>query len=237
MRVLSNCGIIILVVFCLGCVQPPAESASEKTLSSAFDTTIIVYDVAGKPLHYRQYVQLIETGKYSFKMNNGNRVIEKIPNEILKYVKTDSIILNSLIHRWMVMADNIIVEKAKRMLYLERNGKIIFEIPVQLGNSPVGAKQKEGDGRTPEGRYCIDYNVNRDAAYYRGFHISYPNEKDQANARRLGFKPGGDIMIHGTGPTRINLKDWTNGCIAISNSHIDTLTKYTTTGISIEIKK
>jgi murein L,D-transpeptidase YafK len=78
----------------------------------------------------------------------------------------------------MLMADKIIVQKAKRKLYLERNGKVIFEFPVQLGKNPVGPKQSEGDGRTPEGFYYIDYNVNRDPANYRGFYILYPNEKD-----------------------------------------------------------
>jgi murein L,D-transpeptidase YafK len=198
---------------------------------------MVVYDETGKKLHYSQYSALIRTGKYGFEMGNGEKLIKKMSPGILKYVKVDSTILNNLLLRWLAMADKIIVEKAKRKLYLERNGKIIFAFPVQLGNNPIGAKQKEGDGRTPEGLYYIDYNVNRDPAYYHGFHISYPNEKDIANARRLGIKPGGDIMIHGTGPDRVNRKDWTNGCIAVSNAHIDTLKKYTTNGISIEIRK
>lgn len=217
--------------------QPREEADSEKTSDSRLDTTIIVYSAAGKPLGFRQYSQLIRTGKYIFKMRDGKKVVEKIPDDMLQYMTVDSAIAEDLLLQWTAMADKIIVNKAERKLLVERNSKVIFEFPVQLGKNPIGAKQKEGDGRTPEGLYSIDYNANRDPAYYHGFHISYPNERDSLDAKRLGIKPGGDIMIHGTGPTRIGLKDWTNGCIAISNAHIDTLIKYTRNGISIEVRK
>ncbi len=236
-NLLSWIGLIIGVTYCLACTPPRKEVTSKEEISLSFDTTMVVYDETGKQLQYSQYAALIKTGKYSFKMGNGKKIIEKMSPGILQHVKIDSSILNDLLLRWLDMADKIVVEKAKRTLYLERNGKIIFKFPIQLGRNPIGSKQKEGDGRTPEGLYNIDYNVNREPAYYHGFHISYPSEKDIARAKMLKINPGSDIMIHGTGPDRVNRKDWTNGCIAISNSQIDTLKKYTTNGISIEIKK
>lgn len=237
MKVLFNARLCILILFAGSCAQKQTRTAQQDVVPPQFDTTIVVYDEARQPLHYSQYVRLIETGKYAFRMHNGQRIIERMPPETLKHLRVDSTVLSNLLFRWMAMADRIIINKAGRKLFLERNGKIFYECGVQLGSNPVGAKQKEGDGRTPEGLYYIDYNVNREPAYYRGFHISYPNESDKINAKKLGVDPGRDIMIHGTGPSREGLKDWTNGCIAISNSAIDTLSKYTTNGISIEIKR
>ena len=226
----------ILVLFCTACTSKREESVSQE-LHVPFDTTIVFYNENGNPLRYYQYTRLLKTGKYLFKMHKGQRTIEEADPQLLKNIKLDSTALSNLLQRWMTMADKIIVSKSDRKLYLKRNGITFFEADVQLGNNPVGPKQKEGDGKTPEGLYYIDYNVNREPAYYRGFHISYPNTEDETRAKKLGVKPGGDIMIHGTGPTRANLKDWTNGCIAISNSDIDTLSKYTTNGIAIEILK
>ncbi|RZA01005.1 MAG: hypothetical protein EOP47_12255 [Sphingobacteriaceae bacterium] len=155
----------------------------------------------------------------------------------LAFHNDDAVSKNNALHWGLIKADRLRVEKSQRKLYVERNGKVIFVFPINLGKHPIGHKQKEGDGRTPEGAYYIDYNRNTNASYYWAFHITYPNKQDSLYAKKMGVKPGGDVMIHGTSPERNNRKDWTNGCIAISNAHIDTLVKYYYNGIPIQINK
>nr|WP_294792929.1 L,D-transpeptidase family protein [uncultured Mucilaginibacter sp.] len=203
---------------------------------SQLDTNIIVYQNK-RPLRYYQYMPILLTGKYVVRMDSGKRWIGGLEGQGLAYFTRDSITTNNAIVNWMNRADRIIVEKAKRRLYIERNGKRLFDFPINLGKSPVGHKLKEGDGRTPEGLYYLDYNINVEASYHLGFHISYPNADDIARAKKQGVKPGGDIMIHGTSPARSKLKDWTNGCIAIANNHLDTIMKYQYRTIPIEIRK
>lgn len=224
----------------------------EKMPLSEVDTTIIVYHTDGKPLRYYQYAPLVLSKKFILVNEKGKKYLKSLDAVMLKIAGADSAMLrainltfnhddnistNNSLYYGLMKADNLRVEKSKRKLYVERNGKVIFEFPINLGKHPVGHKQKEGDGRTPEGSYFIDYNINSKAAYYMGFRISYPNEQDILNAKKLGVKTGGDVMIHGTSPQRSKLKDWTNGCIAISNAHIDTLAKYYYIGIPIQINK
>jgi murein L,D-transpeptidase YafK len=200
---------------------------------SGLDTTIQVYDEQNHLLRYYQYVKLLYTGKYYIGMKDEKRAIMLLRGN----TQTNDTVINNLIYYGLTMVDKIRVEKSKRKMYLERNGKVVFEFAVNLGKNPIGQKQKEGDGHTPEGLYIIDYNVNTNAAYYKGFHISYPNAQDSINAKRSGRDPGRDIMIHGTSPARSKLKDWTNGCIAISNSNIDTISMYVRNDTPIEIHK
>lgn len=123
------------------------------------------------------------------------------------------------------------VYKKNRILILKHNDQIIRKYPIRLGFDPVGHKVQEGDGKTPEGRYKIDWR-NSKSAFYKSLHISYPNEIDQKNAKNLGVSAGGDIMIHGSAKT-IQMKilpslvkyfpkgDWTLGCIAVRNVDMD----------------
>jgi len=203
---------------------------------SQLDTNIIVYQ-KGQPLRYYQYMPLLLTGKYFVRSDSGKRSIDALTGRGFEFYSKDSVATNNAIINWLSHADKIIVEKAKRRLYIERNGKRLFDFPINLGKSPIGHKLKEGDGRTPEGLYYLDYNINVDASYHLGFHISYPNADDIARAKKQGVKPGGDIMIHGTSPARSKLKDWTNGCIAVANNHLDTIMKYQYRTIPIEIRK
>lgn len=121
------------------------------------------------------------------------------------------------------MADQVIVHKAKRRLELLRNGEVFRSFPVALGGNPEGHKQKEGDQRTPEGTYRLDLrNVN--SAFFLAMRVSYPNDEDVRQARQRGVRPGNNIMIHGLpNVPRYPLDhylyaDWTDGCIAVSNS-------------------
>ncbi len=120
-------------------------------------------------------------------------------------------------------ADLIVVHKAKRSLLLLRDGETIREYRIALGLDPDGPKQREGDFRTPEGRYRL-IRRNPHSDFFLSIQISYPSEQDVVRARRQGWAAGGQIMIHGMPnrpkhpPEYYEKRDWTDGCIAVSNS-------------------
>ena len=123
-------------------------------------------------------------------------------------------------------ADYVVVVKSKEKLYLEKDGKIIRSYDVVLGKNPDGHKQYQGDQRTPEGYYTLDYK-NYESAFYKSIRISYPNRHDIARAFEEGVHPGKDIFIHGqpngwgwAGFFRQGY-NWTDGCIALKNSDMD----------------
>lgn len=123
-------------------------------------------------------------------------------------------------------ADLVLVNKSQRKLYLMREGVIYREYRVALGKNPKGHKQREGDDRTPEGFYWLDWR-NPDSQYYKAIHVSYPNDKDRNAAQNRKVKPGGMIMIHGmpnfpSKPAKnYQNRDWTEGCIAVSNEAME----------------
>jgi murein L,D-transpeptidase YafK len=135
----------------------------------------------------------------------------------------------------------IVVDKQARKLTLLRHADVLRSYDVVLGRTPIGPKEREGDGRTPEGRYVIDSKNPRSHAHL-ALHISYPSAGDLTQARRLGVSPGGDIMIHGLlnglgwfGAVHRAI-DWTNGCIAVTNSQIEEIWSLVDVGTPIEIK-
>lgn len=125
-----------------------------------------------------------------------------------------------------VKPDSIIVDKSDHKLYLIKNGKVIEEYNARFGFSPVDHKMYEGDGKTPEGNYFIT-NKNFNSKYYLSLLVSYPNDEDVFTALRMDKNPGGSIMVHGQ-PNEAGWlerlknenKDWTFGCIALSNRDI-----------------
>lgn len=137
--------------------------------------------------------------------------------------------------------DSILVYKAKREMLLLAQGKTIKRYRIALGDAPVGPKQQEGDERTPEGIYVIDYR-NKNSHYHRSLHISYPNAADRKAAKKRGVNPGGMIMIHGLpnqfkGPdSTVVGYDWTDGCIAVSKTEIEEIWDLVSDGTRIEIK-
>lgn len=122
--------------------------------------------------------------------------------------------------------DLVVVFKADREMLLYRDGRLVRRYPIQLGSEPEGHKRYEGDGRTPEGAYVLDWR-NPDSRFYKSIHISYPDGGDLASATRRGVDPGGEIMIHGQPWYASNARvgDWTDGCIAVSNEAMDELWK------------
>jgi murein L,D-transpeptidase YafK len=140
------------------------------------------------------------------------------------------------------LVDKVIVKKSERRLYLIKDGKPVVSYPISLGFAPEGHKERQGDGRTPEGRYLLDWR-NPKSRFRKSLHVSYPNVADRLRATRRGEDPGGMIMIHGQPrPGRypelqrlIAQEDWTQGCIAVSNDAIDEIWEKTVDGVSIEI--
>lgn len=121
------------------------------------------------------------------------------------------------------MADQVMVYKAERRMELLSNGQVMKSFPIALGAQPEGHKQREGDQRTPEGTYQLDWR-NPNSAFFLALRVSYPNAEDISRARARGEDPGNNIMIHGFPnepryPLRQYLQsDWTDGCIAVSNA-------------------
>jgi murein L,D-transpeptidase YafK len=138
-------------------------------------------------------------------------------------------------------ADEVIVEKSARLLHLMRDGRPLRTFKIALGIRPIGDKEFEGDFKTPEGRYTLDRR-NPDSEYFLSIRISYPDSGDVADARERGLDPGGAIMIHGqpNEPTRseayYRTQDWTNGCIAVSNSDMIDIWLMTEYDTPIEIR-
>jgi murein L,D-transpeptidase YafK len=139
------------------------------------------------------------------------------------------------------LADKVLVRKAERRLYLLSRGEVLRSYRIQLGLAPAGHKEQEGDFRTPEGRYRL-VRRNPNSEFFLSMQVSYPNDEDIARARVLGVPPGGAIMIHGLPnvprkPIDYYEKvDWTDGCIAVSNSDMVEIWLMTPLETPIEIQ-
>ena len=137
-------------------------------------------------------------------------------------------------------ADRIVVYKAERRLELHLGDKILRTYHIALGRHPVGQKLQRGDGKTPEGTYFIDRR-NMASEYHLSLHLSYPAPADIKRAAARNIDPGGNILIHGE-PNILNhegkallLKDWTAGCIALSNTDVDEVWRLVDDGIAVDI--
>ncbi len=137
-------------------------------------------------------------------------------------------------------ASFVYVDKSEREIFVFAGRELLLHHRVALGRSPVGHKQQEGDKRTPEGRYLLDWK-NPNSRYYRSIHVSYPGTADRQSARSRGVSPGGDIMIHGQPngsplpAAQLQAVDWTDGCIALTNVQMDALWEVIDTPVPILI--
>ena len=134
--------------------------------------------------------------------------------------------------------DLIVVRKAERRMELWSGGRMVHAMTgVALGDAPVGHKQFEGDEKTPEGRYVIDYR-NPESSYHLSLRISYPDEAAKDFAAGQGRSPGGEIYIHGQ-PNELPggrlPGDWTDGCIAVSDEEIEALWQVVAVETPVEI--
>ena len=134
----------------------------------------------------------------------------------------------------VLRADRIVVNKGRREMMLLRGESVLRVYRVALGRDPLGHKQQEGDGRTPEGNYTIDRR-NPQSRYHLSLRVSYPNAADRARAAELGVDPGGDIMIHGLKDGQLREGDWTQGCIAVTDAEMDEIWALVAEGTPIRI--
>jgi murein L,D-transpeptidase YafK len=140
-----------------------------------------------------------------------------------------------------IKIDHLIVYKSKRELQAYSANKLIKTYRIALGKNPLGAKECEGDKKTPEGIYFINAK-NPHSDYHKNLGISYPNKQDTENAKKIGKPTGGDIKIHALKNGRGCIGkfqrwyDWTAGCIALTNEELDELFDAVDTGTPIEIK-
>ncbi len=138
------------------------------------------------------------------------------------------------------VADKIVVHKSERRMYLMKGDSVLRSYPVRLGLRPVGHKEEEGDFRTPEGKYKVARR-NARSDYFLSLQVSYPNDDDIARSQKARVSPGGAIMIHGLPnvPRKpldyYNQTDWTDGCIAVSNSDMVEIWLMTALDMPIEI--
>ena len=164
-------------------------------------------------------------------------IIESFP--VISYAAVDNSLITSVSIRSKV--DKVLIEKSKRKLYLMSGNNIIKAYPISLGKNPVGPKLQEGDKRTPEGFYWIDWR-KQSSKFNLAIHLSYPNVRDVANAKKRGVKPGSMIMIHGTPIDKeypewyFRGLNWTDGCIAMMNWDIKEMWGLVKDGTLVEIK-
>lgn len=135
--------------------------------------------------------------------------------------------------------DHILIDKSDRQLTVYRDGRALRSYVISLGFAPEGDKIRQGDGKTPEGRFRIDRR-NSQSRFYLSLGIDYPQAEDRARAAAGGYSPGGDIFIHGQ-PRGIggNMRlpnDWTAGCIAVTNDTMDALWRAVDVGTTVEIR-
>lgn len=135
--------------------------------------------------------------------------------------------------------DRIVIEKAARRMQLYQGGQVVRTYRIALGFTPEGDKDRQGDGRTPEGEFTIDRRNDR-SAFHLSLGLDYPRPADRARAAAGGYDPGGDIFIHGQPnalPEGFKLRgDWTAGCIAVTNPEMREIWAVTPIGTRVEIQ-
>jgi murein L,D-transpeptidase YafK len=156
-------------------------------------------------------------------------------------MKVFALILTLFSFSSLAAVDLVKVKKSENKMYLLKRGEVVKEYHVALGKNPKGHKVQEGDKKTPEGTYTLDYK-KEDSSFYRAMHINYPNQIDLAYAKNKGVSAGGFIMIHGQKnsrtwhPTRAQRFNWTNGCIALTNREMDEFMSLINIGTEIQIQ-
>lgn len=229
-----------------------------KYLPSEIDTSIIVQDSKGTPLQFYQYVKPVFNYEAIIYQDRGVWKLHRLNESAADSLRKDDDAVASR-DRWdayrnrdvstnwrakldaiahtLAQSDYVLVIKHKRKMYVSRKGKPVLTFEIDMGWAPMGHKEKDGDGKTPEGIYHLDNKFNRSDKFHKSIHISYPNFKDKENAKKKGIKPGFGIEIHGTYLAKVDAKDWTAGCIALQNNEMDILFEHVGNGTIIEIRK
>ena len=173
-------------------------------------------------------------------LERSRQALESKTDEVTELQETVAALEAKVFAVRMEPADKVLIEKQARRLTLISKSEVIKTYNIALGGNPVGPKEREGDNKTPEGIYFID-SRNGNSGYHLSLHISYPNELDKMRARERGVYPGGDIMIHGikngfspVGASHAE-RDWTQGCIAVTNQEMEEIYKLVPNGTLVEI--
>ena len=168
--------------------------------------------------------------------------LKPMPDAVLKEEKdANSQVLNTQPLPENTPITRLVVMKSKRQMWAYNQDTLVKIYPISLGKSPIGHKQFEGDKKTPEGIYRINER-NPNSAYHKNLGISYPNAEDKAYALSQGKSPGGLIKIHGLPNNFPDIgrqhlrKDWTDGCIAVTNEEIDELFNAVVHNAEIDIR-
>ncbi|MGD9310653.1 MAG: L,D-transpeptidase family protein, partial [Desulfosarcina sp.] len=175
------------------------------------------------------------------KLESNAEALRSKTNETVELQETIAALEETVFLLRTEPADKVLIEKQARRLTLLSKGEVIKTYKIALGGNPIGPKERMGDNKTPEGTYIIDAR-NDNSDYHLSLHISYPNEKDKLRARELGVSPGGDIMIHGIKNSFSQIgashaeRDWTQGCIAVTNQEMEEIYQLVPNGTVVEIK-
>lgn len=187
----------------------------------------ITGDTTGKT---NDFVKIIKSAKTRMAMAVfGSGLYKAVDYETALKDAEENFRLRSLVNK-------VLVVKHQRKMYLLKDGKTVKTFTVALGKNPVGQKEYEGDGKTPEGIYTLDWQKWNSSTFH-SFHISYPNEIDLARAKSKKLTAGSYIMVHGTSKGVKKRKDWTNGCIALTNADMTEFKKIVFQDTQIEIRK
>ena len=162
------------------------------------------------------------------------------PGRVTAHAEADTSASDTTAVPPQLLADRVVVRKSERRMYLMHGETVLRSYRVALGLNPVGPKEQEGDSRTPEGHYMLTRRNPR-SEYFLSIQVSYPNDRDMQRARRNRLTPGGSIMIHGLPndlrrePSYYEKRDWTDGCIAVSDSDMLEIWLMTPTDTPIDI--
>ena len=170
-----------------------------------------------------------------------NRIEPKDKNYAIKECQQELLELQDYHEKNSI--DLIVVDKKRRQMHLYKNNKIQSTVPISLGKNPIGAKLRQGDNKTPEGAFLISRKLCS-SKYYRSLCISYPRPKDIENAKARGINPGGNITIHaqpkwnadGHRDIYMLSRDWTEGCMAVTNKVMNQLWYAVHEGVPVVIR-
>lgn len=221
--------LLVTLLFALGCARPPEDldallEESRALRSLAWDA----HREASRALLWAELAEQDELAALAHAEHSETLAAGLLP------------LPSAALEQPLRRADLVRVRKRERLLELYRNDELLGVFRVALGFEPEGHKERQGDGRTPEGTYTVD-GRHVTARYGRALHISYPSPEDVRRAQAAGVSAGGGIFIHGL-PTGLGFigsaharLDWTNGCIAVTNEELEEILARVSDGVTIEI--
>lgn len=229
-------SILITACTCCACAQTDTLLTSNKILQiyvyqSDLDRYLSAKKITDTTGRTREFLQILSSAKFmqqsAYRFDNLNKDTLSFEDAVRKAEEN---------YKLRHLVDKVLVIKHERKMYLQKKGQTIKTFTVALGPNPTGQKEYEGDGRTPEGIYTLDWQ-RWETPVFHSFHISYPNKADSIRAKTKGLKPGSNIMVHGTSKGIKTKKDWTNGCIALTNNDMIEFRKMVFQDTVIEIRK